>query len=235
MQKINYELKAELLNNGSYAAYRDIKKSEYHSSIGNYDRAKYTPEQCADILATFTDEELKECNRIGHAHTLRYIRLKKRIFDMLAYSPCIFVTLTFNDNTLAKTNKETRRQYVFRFLKSQSEFYIANIDFGAEKHREHYHAVICGQVDVKGWQKYGNINVKKIKIKNEGKLAQYIAKLTNHAIKDTAQGSRIIYSKSMPPHILSDIEIEKLAIDKFRFKMEIEQFRKSMVGTAGVR
>lgn len=142
----------------------------------------------------------KTCYNLCNARRQRTKRLNKKITDMLFVGQCYFITLTFTDVTLNSTNDLTRRRYVSRYLKSQTPYYIANIDFGAQREREHYHAVVFGQMDFTPWHKYGAIKCKTIFTKfNDSstvKLAKYITKLTNHALKNTAKNFRCIYSKN---------------------------------------
>ena len=146
------------------------------------------------------EREFKECFKINQASYKRTHRLKERIESMLVNGQCLFLTLTFNDETLANTTSKERRVAVSRYLKSFNCKYVANIDFGAKNHREHYHAVInCDRVDYSLWNKYGNINGEKIRNKDiksdKTKLAKYICKLSNHAIKETTNRSSLIYSR----------------------------------------
>ena len=53
--------------------------------------------------------------------------------------------MSFNDATIQKTNAETRKRYIKNYLKNETALYIANIDYGAKKGREHYHANILKQ------------------------------------------------------------------------------------------
>lgn len=144
--------------------------------------------------------EFYECLKINTASYKRTKRLKERIENMLVSGSCIFLTLTFNDNTLATTTDKERRVAVCRYLKSFNAPYVANIDFGSQNHREHYHAVIRAEsINYNGWNKYGNINGERIRnrdIRNDKtKLAKYICKLSNHAIKETTKRSSLIYSR----------------------------------------
>ena len=110
--------------------------------------------------------------------------------------PCLFLTFTFDEIVLQKTNADTRRQKVIRYLKSYNVPYVANIDFGKQNGREHYHAIIqTDNVDYSLYD-YGALNGKKIVSTSDNvKLAKYISKLTNHAIKDTTKRNSIIYSR----------------------------------------
>ncbi len=140
--------------------------------------------------------EWKEAERICNAYYKRVKRLKDRISEMLQNGNCLFLTFTFNNLCLQKTNSDTRRQKIRRFLNNYNTDYVANIDFGKKNGREHYHAVIqIDKVDSKLYN-YGALSFKKIRSsKDYEKLAKYISKLTNHAIKETTKSNYIIYSR----------------------------------------
>lgn len=145
-------------------------------------------------------KEFEECVKINHASYKRTNRLKERIEDMLLNGSCIFLTLTFNDDTLQNTTPKERRIAVSRYLKTFNSKYVANIDFGKENGREHYHAVInADNIEFDKWRKYGNINAERIRLRDsksdKTKLAKYICKLSNHAIKETTKRSVLIYSR----------------------------------------
>lgn len=119
---------------------------------------------------------------------------------MLDYSVCVFLTLTFNPKTLSNTNYDTRRKYVRDFLKSQNDYYVANIDFGEKKGREHYHAIICGDnIDYASW-KYGTCNGRRIDTddKSIDCISKYVTRLSNHALKQsTGKAHYLIYGKKI--------------------------------------
>lgn len=145
-------------------------------------------------------KEFNECLKIHNANNKRVKRLKKRIETMLLNGACVFLTLTFNNETLETTTEKERRTLTTRYLKTFNAQYVANIDYGSKNHREHYHAIInCEQVDFKAWRKHGNINAQRVRnkdIKSDNtKLAKYICKLSNHAIKETTKRSTLIYSR----------------------------------------
>jgi len=146
------------------------------------------------------EKEFQECIKINHASYYRTLRLKQRIETMLLNGACLFLTLTFNDEAIQNTTEKERRVAVSRYLKKYNCMYVANIDYGKEHEREHYHAVInCDKVVFEDWRKYGNINVQRIRNRNiqsdKTKLAKYICKLSNHAIKETTHRSSLIYSR----------------------------------------
>lgn len=143
----------------------------------------------------------RESIRVNKASYSRRSRLQKRIENMLsnALECSYFLTLTFNDKVLENTSKDTRRQYIRKLLKSTCSSYVANIDFGKHNHREHYHAVVTTNIDLndyKGFDKYGFVCVQPIRqVTDSSKLAKYVVKLTNHAIKETVQRNYTIYSR----------------------------------------
>lgn len=145
-------------------------------------------------------KEFNEVVKIDHASCNRATRLRKRIESMLLNGDCLFLTLTFNDNTLSNTSDNTRRQLVSRYLKTFNCQYVANIDYGGKNGREHYHAVInSSSIDLSAWRKYGNINVQRVRNKSielsKTRLSKYISKLSNHAIKETTRRCCLIYSR----------------------------------------
>lgn len=125
-------------------------------------------------------------------------KVKERITDIVINNNAVFVTLTFNDDILQRTSKETRRRYVSRYLKSQCSVYVANIDYGADFGREHYHAVVNGRINPQMWL-YGALNVQKMHntSKDAEKISKYITKLTLHAVKHTTKNEKLIYSKNV--------------------------------------
>ena len=144
-------------------------------------------------------KELREVIKIDKARNNRVYRLRKRV-EAILKSDCgaIFLTLTFSDNTLSNTTEKNRRNYVQRYLKSLDCLYVGNIDFGKTNHREHYHALVAvDNVNGKAWRKYGNINFERVRIadRTSTKISKYIAKLTNHAIKETTKRKALIYSR----------------------------------------
>ena len=104
--------------------------------------------------------------------------------------------MTFNNEILASTSEKTRRRYISRFLRSLNAPYVANIDFGKDFNREHYHAVVkVPKIDLKLYA-YGFIFAETVHhAKSLIKLSKYIAKLTNHAIKETTRRNVLLYSR----------------------------------------
>lgn len=127
-------------------------------------------------------------------------RVRRKILSMMVLGSCSFLTLTFTNDVLNNTSEESRRRYVSRFLKSISTDYVANIDWGDETQREHYHAVVLGtELEMSGWDKYGFSNCKIVAINddstNSSRMSKYIYKLSNHATKQSTRRKKIIYSR----------------------------------------
>lgn len=158
-----------------------------------------------------------ECYKMVSADVQRKKRLRQRVERIMTKGSTYFLTLTFNDDTLSKTDAKTRRTYVARFLKSVSDDYVGNVDFGKLNGREHYHAVIHSDVlddiqyqytnrygwicsdceQFKEWAKLGYYSIKSCgkDEKDKQKLAWYVSKLTNHAVKETTKRNALIYSR----------------------------------------
>lgn len=208
-KNIDYSLKARAIEEGFDKLERHISRTEwnyYKASCNFIDTGEEIPKNlenehnnCILLRKNLANNELfKEAKKINHASYEKRNRLEKRIAFWLSNYTCIFLTLTFKPDTLENTSRDTRRKYVTRALKQMSDKYIANIDFGAKNEREHYHAiVVADNVSRDIWKDYGAINFERIKQTSDSvKLAKYVVKLTNHAIKETVQQNRVIYSKN---------------------------------------
>lgn len=210
--KPNYELKAKVINNGLTKIQRDVSLTFYQKAkedkikaLTGKDVELYKPLdfEMACLIEErerrVKPEEWKEAKMVNEASYKRTKRLKDKILNMLESGSCIFLTLTFTNDTLENTSSETRKQYVSRYLKKVSNCYIANIDYGKKNEREHYHALVqCDGVDGKWWRKNcGSIDFERVNVALdcEIKLAKYINKLTNHAIKETTRKNCVIYSR----------------------------------------
>ena len=206
MKKIDYEKKAKLLSSKEYNDFKKFNRmaNQYRLQYKYNDREikvdEFQFEQLEEYFSYQTEhnlETLEEYYKLLHSQLERTLRLKKRITKILTTGPCLFLTLTFNEYSLEHNSAVSRRTAVRKYLKSFNAPYVGNIDFGKRNGREHYHAVIgIDKVDYSKWT-YGAING--IKIRNETddltRISKYIAKLTNHAIKETTKRSVIIYSR----------------------------------------
>ena len=130
-------------------------------------------------------------------------RLYSRIITMLKKGNVIFLTFTFNDKTMIKTNQITRLRYVKHYLNKYACNYVLNVDYGKITQREHYHAIARPKYKefiFDEWQQYGFLkgdiigNAKRYKNINKS-LEDIAERLTEHATKESTKNSRIIYSR----------------------------------------
>lgn len=235
-----YDKALYVLNNIQYKKYSDKELTQH--DIANLE--KYSD---AISLLIANPDLMQEAEKVSHARYTRATKLYKTLELFLTFYPCTFVTLTFNDNVLNSTTLETKRKYVKRYLKSQSLFYIANVDYGSKNGRVHFHAVVTLQsLDLKKWHKYGAIKTEKIIVSTEKnsdvskcvakinakRLGKYISKLSNHAIKETASGCRVIYSENIKSlkHKMNTLkQLEKdnsiaLGVDLFGFDLKVYKY-----------
>lgn len=214
MAKIDYAFKSKVLNEHSDLLVLTKKCCSYsyaNSLMNEYGVVSYVLTHNKGDLMPINElrdicindgkyDVFNECLKINDASYKRTKRLKDRIASMLLDGECLFLTLTFNDDALRDTTAKQRRVAVSRYLKQFNCKYVANIDFGTKNNREHYHAIInCERVRLDSWRKYGNINVKRVRNRNidndKTRLAKYIAKLSNHCIKETTKRSSLLYSR----------------------------------------
>jgi hypothetical protein len=151
-----------------------------------------------DFNDIYGDNAWDICHGLNLSKYKKSKRIREKTKSIIQDDMAFFITITFRDEVLEKTSEKTRRVYVSRWLKSQSDTYVANIDYGAQKGREHYHAIIKAKSIKKTWQ-YGFIDLKKITPiwQSTKNLPLYLAKLSHHAIKLTTQNKRIIYSRKI--------------------------------------
>ena len=200
---IDYAFKSEVIKSGLPNIQKQVSKTFYAEHIlhtyGEVINCALTFDEAlilSDYYSNYESEAWEEASRINHASYKRVKRLKDRIARMLSSGTCLFLTFTFTNDVLKRTKMDTRRQKVRRFLSAYSNTYIANIDFGKKNGREHYHALILlEEIDYRAYS-YGALNGQRVRSTNDfERLAKYISKLTNHAIKNTSRGFKIVYSR----------------------------------------
>lgn len=196
-KKPNYNLKSYCIDSGQLTLVKRLKNLQYRLDIGLINLEEYLVESSILEDALESREIYLECNRIIQSSYQKKKRLFDRINKLLMTGNCLFLTLTFTDSVLDKTQEHIRRKYVQRFLKEFTNDYVANIDYGRLNEREHYHAVVQADfIDHKTWV-YGNIDFEKIaRLDSEQRLAKYIVKLGLHAVKETCRQCRVIYPKN---------------------------------------
>lgn len=170
-----------------------------------YSTASYEAFKGCDDLKNEFLEEIGEfawylCKGLMQAKCDKKKRIRARFKQHILEGNTIFVTLTFSDEVLKNTSKETRHIYVARFLKKHCAYYVANLDYGKTTHREHYHALVKTHAGVylsaDDWQ-YGFswFNLVPPTIEDSEAVSSYVAKLTNHALKTTGHMPRMIWSR----------------------------------------
>lgn len=196
MESNVYERKAQLLSLGLPKKVKQLDIEIYNAiANGEYDLAYYEMIFCNENHCTL--EDVEDCRKINNSNYHRVKRLTDRITEYLQMGVCVWLTLTFNESALSNTNNKQRRRYVREYLKSQSDYYVANIDYGKTTEREHYHALlVCNRVDMSKWT-HGFAYTERIKnhVKTSVKLAKYVSKLTNHAVKETTKRCCYLYSR----------------------------------------
>lgn len=192
---IDYEYKSKILKNDLVSLMKSVSRVEYnlvlHDHYDNYQLRNW-------LYKTFGSSDVLESIRIDDAYRHKSKRLEKRIRKIIYdHEFSCFVTFTFDDKHLKNNNDESKRKAVRRWLKKYCSDYVANVDYGEKNGRIHYHAVVSAdcKLDNKTWT-YGAINFKKIVKFDEKALTQYVNKLTNHALKESAKRQVLIYKKN---------------------------------------
>lgn len=172
----------------------------------------------------FRDEKgedyMRVCKNLDESRYQRAKRCSKRVKASVIKGEAYFVTLTFTDEVLDVTSEKTRRRYVSRAFKAIGTRYVANVDYGSQTEREHYHGIVEAKPtclaswdngtrhyvnvpDFREWiDKYGFVTIEKIGNSETDvkKVSKYTAKLSRHALKRSVskgkgQPPRLIYSK----------------------------------------
>ena len=209
MKAKDIETKRLIYDFGIDEIYKNAKKALYKGDRSQMD----------DFLASYGDDIARVCENLSQSRCRAVRTTRRKVGRAIRSGNAYFGTLTFKDEVLENTTEETRRTYVARELKAIGFKYVANIDYGGENGREHYHFILeplpfmlatwkngereyVDMPDLQNWcEKYGFVSIEKIgdTEKDEKKVAKYTAKLSAHALKrSTMQGSkrpRLIYSR----------------------------------------
>jgi hypothetical protein len=188
------ELKVFLLQQGAHEEQNKLSKIAFKEQFSLEDKIELK-NQFNDIYGFNAYEVANQLNTSKYKKSKR-IRIKTE--KIIKENKAFFITITFRDDVLDTTSEKTRRVYVARWLKGISDTYVANVDYGKLKGREHYHAIIQAENIEKTWR-YGFIDIKKVEPTwNSSKnLPLYVAKLSHHALKETTKSKRIIYSRKI--------------------------------------
>lgn len=176
-------------------------------SKAHYKHFKGDSTDLIDFIDCYGEDFSRVCRNLNQCTYRRWSKCKAKIGEIVGDGNAYFLTLTFNDKTLSKTSKKTRRQYVFRSLKNNFPFYVANIDYGTKNGREHYHAIVWAfenpnRYFKEVWGKYGFCDIKHIGDTDTDaeRVSKYVTKLARHALKETTKNGevtdRVIYSRN---------------------------------------
>lgn len=166
-----------------------------------------------------------ETKRRLKAEQMRKYRAFKHILKIVNEKTATTLTFSFTDETLEKTNEQTRLQYIKRYLNAFASDYVLNKDYGQENGREHYHAIATPKYKMflSRYYKLGNLDFKKIH--NNGRYItinkdnKTIAKrFLNHATKSTTKTSKIIFARK-PKNESQYIK----EIDDFIYLLDIQE------------
>lgn len=192
----------------------EIENIKYNDLIETQAKIEKSQEfymKASEDLKQYSKEEIEEATKVNNASYKRQNRLQKKALELIQTNSAIFLSLTFSDKVFTEMSKETRKKNITRFLKKTCKSYIANIDFGGKNGREHYHALVVpinDKIDQAVYRKMfydSTIDFERVIISSKKnsdiestskKVSKYVSKLTNHAIKETTQQNRIIYSKN---------------------------------------
>lgn len=161
----------------------------------------------------YDSDSFELCRKFYLARQAKQRRLFKRISKFFNRGFAFFVTLTFDNYYLHALSFYSKREAVTSFFRSLNAFYIANVDYGKQNDRIHYHAFVVLEsvpdnvvvkkignrifYNISGWRygfsSFAIINGSDTDIK---RVSRYINKLVNHAVKDSAD--KIIYCRKVP-------------------------------------
>lgn len=151
----------------------------------------------------YTFEELVDARKLLNSMRMKNKRLRQRIDLMLTCSSNVcFCTFTLNEQYI-NYSKTTLEIYLKRILKDNCPIYIANADYGSQNERLHFHAVaIVNDIQkLKNDWKFGFSDIQVVCAREncEIKMAKYVSKLTNHALKDSTRPleNKLIYSRGV--------------------------------------
>ena len=236
------EKRKEILSNGTYRNYTEKRKKAFLSGHADACYKVNFDEDTGEIISTelnkeyfnISKEDLHECERIRKCKKEQREKIEnhiKYLFDKSSYD-LYFITFNFHDDAL-ELSADTRKQKIRRLLNKFCADYILNIDYGEDKGREHYHAIIClkknsytdylneyNHIKIKEFDSYdyGNYDIQKIRTDEPDmkKLARYITKLTMHSIKvkqsyvSVKKGSDYQVQKGIIKNLKTDARNDKL-------------------------
>lgn len=216
--------KYEIINDGTYEEFLRRKKELFEGGFDSHMKCLY--EMYFDNLET-----VDECFKIYYANKQRkynnWNELCKWLFAIENFNSfknykIVFGTLTFRDDVLEKTCKRTRARYITKFLSQETYHYIANIDFGKENDREHYHfvAMIEKKMNLQNWIYGGNkVNIVPIDKNEMQSVKNYLLKINNHSYKESTKQSRILRDRNKDKQVDYYAKFASEAFHTFKLKM----------------
>lgn len=218
----------ELLESGIFTEYKNERYNlrKLHKNID--DLNEYILFSNNDSLK----DSFKTCSKMYNAISRRKTRIFKKLLYWFYYVSknddlmLIFGTLTFREDVLDSTSKETRRRYVSRFLNDNTLHYVSNIDYGKTTDREHYHfiALVDHKIDKDNWR-YGFSLFTKIKKKTSLRNRKnYLMKLTNHTYKDSTKQEKLLTDRKNDNSLVVFICKNKEDFNNFKTNFYLDLF-----------
>ncbi len=253
---VDYKLKQKVLQLDEQTSILKLE-NQYNKLLFYIGKYGYVPAGLNESYLNYTHRSFEEnvnsamlfeVEKINNSTYQRCRRLRMKINWMLSNFRCSFLTFNFNNYALS-LDASYRRILVQRTLNALNCHYIANIDFGSSDaylddngvervgtSREHYHAIVATVCDsrstpclVNYCKTYGHVYVVPCRMTSSDVrcLATYTAKLANHAIKETAQRSALLFSRKFvfpSENELQDIELPRLQpVDTTDFLFETSE------------
>ena len=143
----------------------------------------------------FQDDFVKACVRWSKNLRMRKNRCIKRIKKIVSSSSdddnVLFLIFTISDEYINHSYITFTDKLKF-IHKNVSDDFVINSDFGEKNGRLHFHSVVkCKFFDSSSWP-YGHVDILKV-FGDSSRLACYVSKLSNHALKYSAY--KTIYSR----------------------------------------
>lgn len=154
----------------------------------------------SNIPLRFEDSKLERILKNRYA---KVSRIKKRfVYLIVKYKYHYFCTFTFDDDLIEKCDRTKRDLIKSSLMSFDSDVsYILNVDYGSKTEREHYHCIVATNNPTNLRQhlkeiypcrsgcKFVSTSSNDIK-----RLSKYINKLSNHCIKDSTKGKRLVFN-----------------------------------------
>lgn len=122
------------------------------------------------------------------------MRLDKRIESYVRSNEGYFFTLTFKDEFIEKYSEDQLQKFAINWARKHLSSYVGNRDYGDLKGRFHIHIVGIPKKEFVNTWWCGALNFEKIYNEKHKAIRNYILKIVNHAVKQSA--SKIFRSKT---------------------------------------